>query len=114
MRMKVSYYIMINELPFTHVDSFMFNEVMRTATPHWQRISRKDVREDCFRTFDIEKKLKPVLKEVERVNITTDMWTSQNQKLGYMVITGHWIDKKAWKLNMRVLNFYNIPPPYWL
>ncbi|KAK1354985.1 hypothetical protein POM88_048241 [Heracleum sosnowskyi] len=33
MREKVSHYVMVNELPFLHVESFMWNEIMRTATP---------------------------------------------------------------------------------
>lgn len=39
------------------------------------------------------------------------MWTSSCQKVGYMVIIGHWIDVD-WKLNSRVLNFCNVPPPH--
>lgn len=39
------------------------------------------------------------------------MWTSSCQKLGYMVITTHWIDTD-WILNSRVLNFCNVPPPH--
>ena len=32
-----------------------------------------------------------------RVAITTDMWTSDNQKRGYMAITAHFIDE-SWNL----------------
>jgi len=32
-----------------------------------------------------------------RVAITTDMWTSDNQKTGYMAITAHFIDE-SWNL----------------
>ncbi|KAL8099520.1 hypothetical protein AgCh_031961 [Apium graveolens] len=28
-----------------------------------------------------------------------------------MVVTGHWIDKE-WKLNSRIINFVNVPPPH--
>jgi hypothetical protein len=31
------------------------------------------------------------------VSITTDMWTSENQKRGYMVVTTHFIDD-SWTL----------------
>lgn len=32
-----------------------------------------------------------------RVSITTDMWTSKNQKRGYMAVTAHFIDD-SWTL----------------
>lgn len=112
MRKTVAHYILINELPFMHVESFMFNEVMKKATPLWQKISGATVKADCMATYESEKnKLKEVFKSVKKINITTDMWTSSNQKLGYMVVTSHWIDAE-WKLNMRVLNFCNVPPPH--
>lgn len=112
MREKVSHYIMINELPFMHVESFMWNEIMRTATPHYQKITRGTLKGDYHTTYEIEKKkLKEEFKSVQKINITTDMWTSSCQKFGYMVSTGHWIDVD-WKLNSRVLNFCNVPPPH--
>ena len=112
MRKVISHYILVNELPFRHVESFMFDKVMRTATPFWQKISRHVVKKDCVSTYEIEKnKLRELLKSVRKINITTDMWTSSHQKLGYMVVTGHWIDSD-WNLNMRVLTFCNVPPPH--
>ncbi|KAK1394163.1 zinc finger BED domain-containing protein RICESLEEPER 2-like [Heracleum sosnowskyi] len=112
MRKIISHYILVNELPFRHVESFMFDMVMRTATPYWQKISRQVVKKDSVSTFEIERdKLRENLKSIRKINITTDMWTSSHQKLGYMVVTGHWIDSN-WKLNMRVLNFCNVPPPH--
>ncbi|KAK1387576.1 hypothetical protein POM88_015754 [Heracleum sosnowskyi] len=75
MRKTVAHYILINELPFMHVESFMFNEVMRKATPLWQKISRATVKADCVTTYEIEKKkLKEIFKSVPKINITTDMW----------------------------------------
>jgi hypothetical protein len=32
-----------------------------------------------------------------RVAVTTDMWTADNQKKGYMAVTGHFVDE-SWKL----------------
>ncbi|XP_074360856.1 zinc finger BED domain-containing protein RICESLEEPER 2-like [Apium graveolens] len=112
MRKIISHYILVNELPFRHVESFMFDKVMRTATPFWEKISRHAVRKDCFSTYEIEKnKLREMFKYIRKINITTDMWTSSHQKIGYMVVTGHWIDSN-WNLNMGVLNFCNVPPPH--
>ncbi|KAK4421424.1 Zinc finger BED domain-containing protein RICESLEEPER 2 [Sesamum alatum] len=42
--------------------------------------------------------------------LTTDCWKSKNQKIEYMVITGHWIDE-SWQLQKCVLNFVDIRPP---
>jgi hypothetical protein len=37
-----------------------------------------------------------------RVAITTDMWTSENQKRGYMAITTHFIDE-SWTLRSIIM-----------
>ena len=37
-----------------------------------------------------------------RVAITTDMWTSENQKRGYMAITAHFIDE-SWTLRSIIM-----------
>ena len=51
-----------------------------------------------------------MLKSVDKISITTDIWRS-GQKISYMVITSHFIDS-AWQLQKRVLNFVDIPPPH--
>ena len=38
-----------------------------------------------------------------RVAITTDMWTSDNQKKGYMAITAHFIDDN-WNLRSVIMS----------
>jgi hypothetical protein len=57
-----------------------------------------------------KKKMKSLLSKVNKVNITTDMWTSR-QNSSYMVVTCHFIDA-TWSLNRRILNFCNLPPPH--
>ncbi|KAK1355186.1 hypothetical protein POM88_048442 [Heracleum sosnowskyi] len=47
MREKVSHYVLITELPFLHVESFMWNEIMRTATPFYEKITRGTLKADC-------------------------------------------------------------------
>ncbi|GER37196.1 BED zinc finger [Striga asiatica] len=54
--------------------------------------------------------MKSMLKKVNKISLTTDLWKSKNQKIEYMVITRHWIDSN-WRLQKRVLNFVHIPPP---
>jgi hypothetical protein len=89
----------------------LFNKFMRACTPHWKKISRATVKNDCIAVYNIEKnKLKTLLSGVDRVNITTDMWTS-SQRVSYMVVTCHFVDSN-WVLQKRILNFCNVPPPH--
>ena len=46
-----------------------------------------------------------------RVAITTDLWTATNQKMGYMAVTGHYIDN-SWKLKSILLRFMYVPAPH--
>jgi len=86
-----SHMILYHEYPFKHVQQVLFNKFMRANTPHWQKISRQSAKSDCMKRYENEKKkLKIVLRSVNKVNITTDMWTS-GQKVSYMVVTCHFI-----------------------
>ena len=42
-----------------------------------------------------------------RVAITTDMWTADHQKKGYMAITAHFIDE-SWKLRNVIMRYYYV------
>jgi len=110
-RELLAHMILYHEYPFRMVEHVLFNKFMKACTPHWKKISRATAKSLCFATYDFEKKkLKALLNRVPKVNITTDMWTSC-QKVSYMVVTCHFIDSD-WRLNRRVLNFCNIPPPH--
>lgn len=106
-----SHMILYHECPFKHMEHVLFNKFMRASTPHWQKISRQSAKSDCMKTYENEKKkLKIALRSVNKVNITTNMWTL-GQKVSYMVVTSHFIDSN-WHLQRRVLNFFNVPPPH--
>ncbi|KAA8531452.1 hypothetical protein F0562_006195 [Nyssa sinensis] len=101
-----------HEYPFMQMEDVIFNKFMRTNTPYWQKITRTTIKNDCISAYEIEKKkLKTLFKSINKVNIMTDMWKSSNQKIGYMVVTGHFIDSD-WNLQKRVLTFFHVPPPH--
>ncbi|KAG2664995.1 hypothetical protein I3760_16G109000 [Carya illinoinensis] len=105
-RELASHMILYHEYPFSMMEHVVFNKFMRANTPYWQKISRTTARNDCQSTYEIEKKkLKTILRGVNKVSITTDMWTL-GQKISYMVITCHFVDPD-WHLQKRVLNFCN-------
>ncbi|KAL6516465.1 hypothetical protein OROGR_019770 [Orobanche gracilis] len=111
MRESAAEWVAMHEHSFSIVEEEGFNIMMKRAVPEWVRISRHTVTNDCFKVYEREKvKLKKHFKSVKKISLTTDMWKSKNQKLEYMVLTGHWISSD-WKLEKRVLNFVHVPPP---
>ncbi|CAN1178295.1 Zinc finger BED domain-containing protein RICESLEEPER 2 [Linum perenne] len=111
MRQVISHWIILTEKSLSTADHEMFTLMMKTANPLYQRVTRSTTTADVFSTYDIFKgKVKGLLKHVQRMSLSTDMWTS-NQTMQYMVVTGHFIDKN-WKLQKRILNFCGVPPPH--
>ena len=111
LRHVLSHMIMVHELPFSFVEYELFNYLMKTTSPQWKGISRNTVKADCMASYEGEKKrIKGLLKSVDKISITTDLWKS-NQKVQYMVVTAHFVDSD-WVLQKRVLNFVDVPPPH--
>ncbi|KAL3522938.1 hypothetical protein ACH5RR_015772 [Cinchona calisaya] len=111
MRKAAARWVLMHEHPFSILEEEGFNFMMKLGLPDWQKISRNTSKVDCVAVYELEKKkLKNLLKNVNKISLTTDLWKSKNQKIEYMVITGHWIDS-SWKLQKRVLSFVHIPPP---
>ncbi|KAL3522984.1 hypothetical protein ACH5RR_015818 [Cinchona calisaya] len=111
MREAAAHWVLMHKHPFSILEEEGFNFMMKLGLPDWQKISRNTSKADCVAVYELEKKkLKNLLKNVNKISLTTDLWKSKNQKIEYMVITGHWIDS-SWKLQKRVLSFVHIPPP---
>ena len=86
------------------VDHIGFREFMGSLQPLFKLVSRNTLKSDSFKIYDNEreKTLKMTDKNVSRMTITTDMWTSSNKKKGFMVITTHSIDQ-TWTLQSQFL-----------
>ena len=68
-----SHLIMVHELPFNLVEYELFNIFMRSVSHNYEKISRTIARNDCFASYELEKKqIKELLKSVNRVSVTTD------------------------------------------
>ncbi|PRQ31035.1 putative ribonuclease H-like domain-containing protein [Rosa chinensis] len=100
-------YIILDELPFSHVEGEGFRRFMGRALPYWRIPSRKTIAKDVFKLYLGEKeKLMDQLSRY-RLSLTTDTWTSI-QNINYMVLTAYFIDDN-WVLHKRILNFCVIP-----
>ena len=86
--------IIVDELPFSFVEKEGFKNFMKVTTPQFYTLSHRTVTRDCYELYLEEKKLlKKVFKEARpRVFLTTNTWTSI-QKISYMCLTAHFIDR---------------------
>ncbi|XVE63664.1 hypothetical protein DITRI_Ditri07aG0037900 [Diplodiscus trichospermus] len=112
MREANAHWIFMHAHPFTIVEEEVFNMMQRRGMLEWEKMSHNTIKKDCVQVYEIEKKkLKSLLKNISKISITTDMWKSTNQKLEYMVLTGHFVDSN-WKLQKPVLSFVHLFPPH--
>ncbi|KAL1341559.1 hypothetical protein AAHE18_09G096200 [Arachis hypogaea] len=98
--------IVLHEYPLSCVDYHGLRRVFASMQPTFKVPSQNTIRKDILKMYGDEK-LKLTLQLDEnnsRVAITSDMWTS-NQEKRYMVVTAHYIDS-SWKLHMCLLMYF--------
>ncbi|KAL5711970.1 hypothetical protein ACHQM5_014189 [Ranunculus cassubicifolius] len=101
------------ELPFNKIGKKSFKRwINMTFGPQFKPPCRTTLRNNVIETFNEEKtSLKELFSKVPgKVSLTSDLWTS-NQKIGYMVITAHWISSD-WTLQKRIISFVKLPYPH--
>ncbi|KAF7145131.1 hypothetical protein RHSIM_Rhsim04G0149600 [Rhododendron simsii] len=74
---------------------------------------RNTMKAEIFKIYEYQrgKTMSLVVSNASRLAITTDMWTSSNQKKGFMAVTAHFIDE-SWTLQSRILRFIYVPCPH--
>ncbi|KAM0868272.1 hypothetical protein ACQ4PT_041401 [Festuca glaucescens] len=100
--------IIEDELPFAFGEKSRFKKFVSVACPLLLVPSRRTCTRDTVRIYFEEKsKLKLFLKEqCERVCLTTDCWTSQQQE-SFMTVTAHFICNE-WKLHKKIISFFKV------
>ena len=100
--------IIEDELPFAFGEKPGFKKFMSKACPRFQAPSRRTCTRDIVSQFFREKtKLKSFFKDsCQRVCLTTDCWTSQQQD-GYMAVTATFIDE-GWNLHKKIIGFFKV------
>ncbi|GJV51104.1 zinc finger BED domain-containing protein RICESLEEPER 2-like protein [Tanacetum coccineum] len=101
----LAHMIVVDELPFSFVENSGFRHYQRINQPLFDVPCRGTITKECLTMYLEEKsKLRETLqKNIGRVCLTTDGWTS-NKKKSYMALTAHFIDNE-WNLVKKVLNF---------
>ncbi|KAI7964469.1 hypothetical protein MJO29_002567 [Puccinia striiformis f. sp. tritici] len=110
-RELLSKMIIIHEYSFRITEHPHFRAFVHSLQPQFKMIGRHTGREDCI---DIYNQMKLTMMEemsaVQRVALTTDLWTSSDQT-GYMVVTAHYINDK-WELIKCIIGFKPLASPH--
>lgn len=103
-RRELGNMIILHEYPLAMVDHVGFKRYSFELQPLFKVPTRNTIKSDIFKIFEVEKEKTMKLMDANksRIAITTHMWTSNNQKRGFMAITSHFIDD-SWILQSRLL-----------
>ncbi|CAN1337575.1 Zinc finger BED domain-containing protein RICESLEEPER 2 [Linum perenne] len=112
-RRSLANMIILHGFPLSIVSYVGVRSFLRCLQPAFKVVSRNTVKSDILKVYDEGRTL--VMMELERnvsrIAVTTDMWSSNNNKRGFMVVTAHFIDA-SWILQNRILRFVYVPYPH--
>ncbi|XP_009797298.2 zinc finger BED domain-containing protein RICESLEEPER 2-like isoform X1 [Nicotiana sylvestris] len=110
---KFAHAIILHEYPLSIVNHVGFRNFVASLQPMFKMVSRNTIKNDIIKVFDNLKSQTSMLLEkvTSRIAITTDMWTFNSNKKGFMAITGHFIDD-SWRLQSHILRFAYVPAPH--
>ncbi|CAN1320638.1 Putative AC transposase [Linum perenne] len=105
--------IIIHEFPLSVVNYVGVRRFIRSLQPAFKIVSRNTIKSDIIKVYNEGKThiMIELERTMSRVAVTTDMWTSNNNKRGFMVVTAHFIDD-SWTLQNRILRFIYVPTPH--
>jgi hypothetical protein len=102
-RKLVVQYFIKEELPFRHVESSRFKELMNGIEPRFNLPCRITLQKDCMKLYEEEKLNLKAFFRGKRICITIDTWTSL-QNLNYIVIATTCIDF-GWRMHKKIIKF---------
>ncbi|KAL0309079.1 UNVERIFIED_CONTAM: Zinc finger BED domain-containing protein RICESLEEPER 2 [Sesamum radiatum] len=111
-RRELASMVILHDYPLSVVDHIGFRRYSTCLQPCFNMISRNTLKGDILKIYKDERtKYYNLLGKIKcRIAITTDMWTSSNNK-GFMAVTGHFIDDN-WTLQNCILRFLYVPAPH--
>ena len=105
-RNELTHMIILHEYPLSIVDHIGFRKYSTSLQPLFKMVSRNTIKKEILSIYEKEreKSKHEIDKNQGRISITTDMWTSQNKKRGFMAVITHFIDG-LWRLQSQVMRY---------
>lgn len=110
--------LIIDELPFNHVEGRGFKNLMQVLRPQLKLPGRQTVRKDLMEKVYPKLKgyMKDILNEEMRkgtvFSTTTDIWTAPHINTGFMAITIHYVDAVEWEMRNFIIAFEEVTVPH--
>jgi hypothetical protein len=103
-RKELALMICVHEYPLSIVDHVGFRRFCAALQPLFKVVSRNTIRKDILDMYQVQKlsMMNQFKQQQSRIAITTDMWTANHQKKGYMAVTVHYVDE-TWNLKSYLL-----------
>ena len=103
---KLAKMIILHDYPLSMMEHRGFRDFTTTIQPLFKCPCHNTVKKHILNIYveERDKVMKLIENNDSRVAITTDMWTSSNQKRGFMFVTTHFIDK-SWTLHSLILRY---------
>jgi hypothetical protein len=103
-RKELALMICFHEYPLSIVDHVGFRRFCAALQPLFKVVSRNTIRKDILDMYQVQKlsMVKQVEQQQSRIAVTTDLWTANYQKKGYMAVTVHYVDE-SWNLKSYLL-----------
>lgn len=105
--------IIKHNYPFNMAEHEFFEIFCNGLQPEFKLMSRNTTRADILLVHQREKeKMFKILDQLSsRITLTTDLWTSEHQKLGYICLTAHYINDD-WVLKKKIITYRYIKCPH--
>ncbi|KAG6516028.1 hypothetical protein ZIOFF_026475 [Zingiber officinale] len=103
-RAELANMIILHEYSLSMVDHVGFRRYSYALQPIFKVVSWNTIKTDIMKIVEYERNntMKLLDLNASRIALTTDMWTTSNQKRGFMAITSHFIDV-SWKLQSQLV-----------
>jgi hypothetical protein len=103
-RKELALMICVHEYPLSIVDHVGFRRFCAALQPLFKVVSRNTIRKDILDMYQVQKlsMMNQFKQQQSRIAVTTDMWTANHQKKGYMAVTVHYVDE-SWNLKSYLL-----------
>ena len=99
--------VILHEYPLAIVDHVGFQDFVGGLWPNFKIVGRNKLKRDIKKNCN-EKKKKTMVeidKNASKVAIKTDLWTANNSKRSFIVITTYYISD-FWTLESRVIRYF--------